>query len=101
MFTMVATLLETRKQSDWPLLAKIAPHLHKVEKILTRIASLPTMHHASDSPCSIENEWKTCCRLHRVAAVDMHRKRERRRIRRRKRRTTRRRRRRKKENGHL
>ena len=38
MFTMVATLRETRKHSDWPSLAKIAPHLHKVEKISTRIA---------------------------------------------------------------
>ena len=33
MLTMVATLRETRKHSDWPSLAKIAPHLHKVEKI--------------------------------------------------------------------
>ena len=39
MFTMVPTLRETGKQSDWPSVAKIAPHMHKVEKISTRIAS--------------------------------------------------------------
>ena len=33
MFTMFATLRETSKHSDWPSQAKIAPHLHKVEKI--------------------------------------------------------------------
>ena len=35
MFTMFAMLRETSKHSDWPSLAKIAPHLHKVENIST------------------------------------------------------------------
>ena len=35
MFTMVATLRETRKHSNWPSLAKIAPHLHKVENLIS------------------------------------------------------------------
>ena len=39
MYTMVPTLRETGKQSDWPSVAKIAPHMHKVEKIATRIAA--------------------------------------------------------------
>ena len=44
MFTMVATLRETRKHSDWPSLEKIAPHLHKVT-VFTVYSILQSLWH--------------------------------------------------------
>ena len=37
---MAAMLRETRKHSDWPLLAKIAPHLHKFTQCTTHAIGL-------------------------------------------------------------
>ena len=74
----IATLQETQKQSDWASLVKIAPHLHKVENISTRIAWITLRCYPQcttqviDSPGSIENEWKALRCLHCVSVVDTH-----------------------------